>query len=250
MDCNNYNGRIFIPKQTALEIPKIEVSGVAPIKVTKEIRGDSTVYVVKYAPYSSPTATLTATPSSLEVGQSTLVTFNGTTIKGSEEIKEREVTPTASLTLTGNNLTFTATCGSSTPGTKNVHTLKVTDMTNKDVSVSTGVLVKHRYFIGTILRNTTTFVASDSGKLGTSITNSYSGFNNYSIPEGENHIAWLVPAGEGASVPTPRSLNGTTWKLTSYGQTIITNSHGLAVTYDIMGTVNYYNGVNTIALTL
>jgi hypothetical protein len=250
MDCNNYNGRIFIPKQTATEASKVEVSGTAPIKVTKEIRGDSTVYIVKYAPYSSPTVTLTANPSFLEVGQSTLITFNGTTIKGSEEIKDRVITPTTSFTLNGNDLSFTATCGSSTTGIKNTHSLKVIDMSNKEVSISTGVLVKHRYFIGTIPRGTVTFLAADSGRLGTSITDSYGGFNTYSIPEGESHIAWLVPAGEGSSIPTPKSLNGTTWKLTSYGQTTLVNTHGLSVTYDIMGTINYYNGVNTIDLTL
>lgn len=244
----NWNGRIFIKKENKQQT-QIDVVGNSPIKVTTEQRGDITTKIVRYAPFILQTVKLVAEPNLLEVGNSASVLFKGTVLAGSELIKEVYSNPVRTMTFDGINAQFTVDIGSNTKGTHGIHSLIATDTLNNEVFASTGVLFNHRYHRGTVARNTTNFVSSES-ILGTSVTNAFSGFKDYVIPAGQHHLAWLVPVGEGSSFPTPKGLNGFPWEITTMGQTSLVNSFGLSVTYDIVRTSNYYTGENTVQLTL
>ena len=191
----NYNGRIFIEKKKN-EAPPIEVRGIRPIAVREFPEGEKKVFEVSFKEMVPPKIALSVVPSTIEVGQTADIAFKATITKGSEDIKSKSVNPAQEFPEHPTEIAFVVnSVQSMTKGTVANHEFKVTDVAGASASVSGGVKVMNRYYIGVkdVVDGT---IEVQGSKLADSIYSAYGSDNEYTLPLGEYHFVWILPAGE------------------------------------------------------
>ena len=201
MECNNsnspFNVRIVIPETTVAASKQVEyeVRGVPPIKVVRRLEGEKVVFIVSYAPSVGPSCGISVSPSVAEIGIPGVFTFTYTDAAGSSAILTRLKAPNDSPLST----TFL------NGGAQGVHSYSVTDVDGLSATATTSIMVKYRFYKGTIVRGSDALdvstIQSLVNNLGSSIGEAF-GRQEYSMDKAQGHFLWVYPADFG-SIPTP-----------------------------------------------
>lgn len=199
----------------------IEIVGGNNIEVVEEQLIDKTRYTINYKPYSAPVINTTSSAGITKVGVTvSTVTFNGTIVKGSDDIIYRNMTPNKGLDLTVPFSWQETNVLGTTPGlwprfSGTPTTITVSDGTT-NVTKQVGVEYRHLFYMGYSTKEVLTeediksLVTQD---LLTSILSKYSTFTyNYSL--NTVYIYWVFPSdtagftlAEEGPLPVPLKLD-------------------------------------------
>ena len=239
-NCNSpnspYNIRIVIPESNSSTSPEYEVRGVAPIKVVRHLEGTKVVFVVSYAPSIAPTCSISVSPTIAELGVFGTFTFTYADAPGSSAIVTRLKSPNDSpLTIA-----FTQA------GNQGLHHYTVTDAEGLTANASASILVKYRFFKGTLIRGNDALdvptIQSLVSNLGSSIGEAFPR-QDYTMDRSQGHFLWVYPA-DFSSIPTPTGDANLPFGLVDVPGTWIING----ITYKAAKTATYFTNGGTANL--
>ena len=242
MECNNpnspFNVRIVIPETTSAnsKSTEYEVRGVPPIKVVRRLEGEKVVFIVSYSPSVGPTCSITVSPSIAEVGVPGVFTFTYTDAAGSSPIVTRLKSPNDSPLST----TFLS------GGAQGFHSYQVTDTDGLRANASTSIMVKYRFYKGTIARGNNSLDVSTiqalTNTLGSSIGEAFPR-QEYAMDKTQGHFLWVYPADFG-SIATPTGDANLPFGLVDVPGTWTING----ITYKAAKTATFFNAGGTTNL--
>ena len=188
----------------------IEIIGGTNIEVLEEKLSDKTRYTINYRAYSPPIINTTSSVGVTKVGVTVpTITFNGSIVKGSEDITSRTMTPDKGLNLTSPFSWIETVVRGTAPGlwprfSGNPTTIEVYDGTTL-VTKQVGVEYRHLFYVGYSTKDTLTeaeiknIVKADPGvDLLNSVFDKYRTYNyrndniqGMSVPV---YVYWIIPS--------------------------------------------------------
>ena len=239
-NCNSsnapFNVRLVIPEGTSTEQVEYEVRGVSPIKVKKQLEGSKVVFIISYSPSIAPTCSISVSPAIAELGVTAIHTFTYVDNVGSSPILTRVKSPNDSPLKVRFNQA----------GSQGLHSYSVTDTEGLSATSSVAILVKYRFFKGTIVRNNdaldVTTIQALVSNLGSTIGEAFPK-QAYIMDKPQGHFLWVYPA-DFASIPTPTGDANLPFDLVPIAGTWVING----ITYKAAKTATYFTNGGTANL--